>query len=93
MTIRTRKLRTALLKKGFQEDKTHHNMYWLVASGRKRAIRTRISHSKKDIDDGLIALTATELRLSKREFLLFVDCTLSGQDYVNTLLANGNLKI
>jgi hypothetical protein len=56
-------------------------MFWLVVEGKRRAIRTRISHGEKEANDSLQHLIAKQMKLSSSEFLEFVKCTIDGTRY------------
>ena len=92
MTIPARLVRAALLVKGFQVSETHHELYWFCIGSKKTSIRTRISHSEKELDDYLLGLVATQMGLTKKQLLSFIDCTLSGQQYLELLYESGTLK-
>jgi hypothetical protein len=63
----TRKIRGALLAKGFQQDATHHEMYWLVVKGLKLPVHTNLSHGIRDYGSTLLGMMARELRLRRSE--------------------------
>ena len=48
----------AIKKKGFVNDKTHHEMFWYYLDGRKTTVRTRTSHGEKEFNEGLMAKAA-----------------------------------
>lgn len=76
------KVEHALLKKGFEQDDTHHHFFlYRTAQGLLTAIRTRTSHSGKDLDDHLLGAMARQCRLDKKRFLDLVDCPLSREQY------------
>jgi hypothetical protein len=83
----------ALLKKGFKQSETHHTMLWLVVEGRKTSIRTRISHGQTKAGKWLLAQIAKQLHLSKAELLRFIECALSGQDYVVLMEERGHILL
>ncbi|MDP2997639.1 MAG: hypothetical protein Q8N47_09130 [Bryobacterales bacterium] len=84
---------TALLRKGFVKvEASHHTMFWLVAAGRRRGIRTRLSHGQRKVDDSLLSDIARELHLSKRDLLRFIQCEISHDDYVELLIGRGQLR-
>ena len=91
--LKTRVIRKALEAKGFQKDNTHHEMYWLVVDGKKTSIRTRISHGASEYDDHLISQVSSQVKLSKRQFLRFVDCALKHTPYVKFLVRNSHIKL
>ena len=86
MTTRDRnKIEAGLKSKGFKRVESHHHyfIYWTL-SGMKTAIRTRTSHGSKSktLGDSLLGKMANQCGgLSKRDFLKFVDCMLSREDF------------
>ena len=77
----TRDIQTNLEQKGFKQDSTHHQMYWLYIGERKTSIRTRISHSEREYGDNLLGQMAKQVRLPKKKFLELIDCSLVKNDY------------
>ncbi len=57
-------------------DESHHHMYRKNLEGVTHLV-TRVSHSSRDIDDGLAKLMASQLCLKLGEFWDLVDCDLS----------------
>lgn len=56
---------SALLKKGFQSDETHHHQFiFFTKAGKKTIVRTKTSHSKrmKVIPDSLLSVMARHQR-------------------------------
>ena len=91
-SIPSAKLRRALSAKGFRLDEAHHSLYWLVVGDKKRAIRTRVSHSLREYGDELLAQVAKQMRLRRRELDEFVACPMSREDYVKLLVGRGALE-
>ena len=87
-----RKIRSALLAKGFQEASTHHFEYRLMVAGRKSPIFTRLSHGAREYDDRLLGLVAKEMRLRRRELDAFIECPLSYEAYLQLLVEKGVLS-
>ena len=85
---------SALTSKGFEQiESKHHTMFWLVAGGSRRAVRTRLSHGQKKVDDWLLNQIARELHLSKRELLQFIECEIKQGDYVQLMVQRGQLQL
>ncbi|MEK7406395.1 MAG: hypothetical protein AAB225_14940 [Acidobacteriota bacterium] len=81
---------TALLNTGFVKiEAAHHTMFWLVAGGRRRAIRTRLSHGQRKVDDWLLSEMAKQVRLSKQELLSLIDCEMTGEEYLRLMIDRG----
>jgi hypothetical protein len=90
--LRVPRITHALRKKGFEAYESHHLMYWLVVEGRKTAIRTRISHGERKVDDWLLGQMAKQLHLSKQELLDFIECRIGGEQYVKLMIERGHLR-
>ncbi|MEZ5339344.1 MAG: hypothetical protein R3F46_13925 [bacterium] len=58
----------------------------------KTGISTFISHGTKDYGDSLLASMSRQLHLSKQELLDFIDCRMSGADYLLLLRERGHLS-
>ena len=85
MTTRDkRKVESALARKGFQADETHHHRFvHYTADGQATGVRTHTSHSSKHktLGNELLKAMATQCRLSKADFLRLVDCELTRDAY------------
>ena len=81
-SLKTRDIRTALVNKGFSEDRSGDHI-WLnyTPDGKKTRIRTKISHGKDNIGDPLISAMSKQTKLGKNEFIELVTCSLSGKSY------------
>ena len=91
--IRTAPIVAALLNKGFiRPAGRDHEYFFFHYRGKKTAVFTRISHGQRTADDWLIGKMAGQLRLTKREFLSFVECTLSGPRYAQLLVDRGAVR-
>src|SRR5205807_6554339 len=89
----TREIKQALLDKGFEEQSTHHEMYWLRVRGKRTSIRTRISHGKREYGDSLLAQMARQLKLQRDEFEDLVDCPLTAEGYIALLVERGEIQL
>lgn len=87
----TKNVERALTKKGFTlEKKRDHNYYFLYLNGKKTIINTKVSHgSHKDISDGLLNKMMKQMKLPKKEFDEYMNCTFSKEEYLNYLKVNG----
>jgi hypothetical protein len=54
-------------------------MFWLVANGKKRAIRTRLSHGQSEADAWLQSQIAKQMHLTASPFREFVDCRMGAR--------------
>jgi hypothetical protein len=89
---KTKDIKTGLLAKGFEQEITHHEMYWLYVRGRRTSIRTRISHGAAEYNDKLLGLMAKQLKLRRSEFDDLIECPLSGEDYTKLLAERGHVQ-
>ncbi|MDR1256918.1 MAG: hypothetical protein LBJ86_04165, partial [Spirochaetaceae bacterium] len=76
----------------FAESDTDHKVFWFYIDGTRTSLRTKFSHSAKEIDDNLIHLMANQIHLTKGEFVKFVICQISEQEYIEIQKRLGNLK-
>jgi len=61
-TYKTRKIESALSKKGFQlRESSHHKKWTLFVDGKKTAVYTWISHGLKEYGDSLLREMKKEL--------------------------------
>ena len=80
-----------MLAKGFEQQVTHHEMYWLVVDGIKRPIHTFLSHGAREYGDSVLGKVAQQLRLRRKELDALIECSLDGQGYVLLLKERGVL--
>ena len=75
---KSRKVKQALLKKGFHSSNSDHVVLIYYYNGQKTDIFTKVSFGgNHDIDDSLISKMKLQLNLEKGEFCQLVECTLS----------------
>ena len=88
MIIKTRKIDSALIRKGFvKKEKRDHIYYILYVNGKKTQIRTKLSHSSKEYNDGLLSAIRKQLKFnSKKELENFINCPLSEEEYISMLM-------
>jgi len=90
VSIKTKNIQKALIKKGFQERSSDHFKYLLYDSkGRRIPIGTIISHGSKEYSDNLLHKMARQLRLEKSDFLDLIECPLSKERYYEILRSKG----
>jgi hypothetical protein len=92
VTLKVRNVRRALKAKGFHEEDRDHHYYFLQHQGKLTPIHTKISHGETDLYDGLCSQMARQMRLTTAQFRQFVDCTLTSEGYVGTLISAGHLE-
>ena len=93
-TLKTRKIKSSLLKKGFEEDlksgRTDHHYYrYFNLKGEKTSIHTMLSRGDTEIGDPLINSMAKQLYLSKRKFMKFIECSISQEKFDGILIQKG----
>lgn len=89
--IKSRKIDTALLRKGFVPDSGDHKFYVLVAHGKTTGIFTKISRGHEEVSDKNLGRMARQLRIRRKDFEKLVDCSWSEEDYVARLEQEGKL--
>lgn len=87
---RTKKyVKKILLKKGFELCPGDHDYFFVYRNGKKTAVNTKISRgSSKDISDGLLNAMMKQIRLEKNDFERYLNCTMSGDEYIQYLIDN-----
>lgn len=77
-----------LLSKGFQKalNKSDDHM-WLEFwyGGKLTRVKTKMSHSARDINDGLISLMSKQTYLTSKQFKSMAECTTSELEYIEIL--------
>lgn len=90
MTIlRARAIVSSLTSKGFREVDGDHKRLVYYSGGKKTEVRTKVSHSSRDVGEDLIHQMAKQTRLSKPEFVDLVECTMAGDVYREKLRSHG----
>lgn len=86
-SIKIKQLKKALEKKGYKLEENDHHFYRLYdANGKKTMIRTKISHGETEIRDPLINAMRKQMHfIEKKDFLNYVACTLSKEEYYDIL--------
>jgi predicted transcriptional regulator len=80
-TLKSHKVNIALANKfSFEVEESHHRIYRLHLNGQLVA-RTFMSHSTRELSDFHIQKMAKQMRLSRKEFLAAVECTLDQETY------------
>ena len=92
------KLESSLQKKGFEMDESkHHRYFHLIVDGKKTNIHTKTSHGSKKhktLGPPNQSLVKRQLKFEKKKQLeQFIDCTITYEDYIQILTAQGiNLR-
>ena len=87
-------IESGLERKGFvKKERDHHYFRYFTEDGLKTPIYTKTSHGNKskEINDSLLSEMAKQCRLTQREFILFVDCSLDRSSYERILKEKGFL--
>jgi organic radical activating enzyme len=92
MTLKTKDIKLNLCKKGFAESNADHKVFWFYIDGIRTSIKTKFSHSANEVDDNLIHLMAKQIHLTKGEFVKFVICQITEQEYIEIQKGLGNLR-
>ncbi|WNY27422.1 hypothetical protein [Methanolapillus ohkumae] len=91
MIYKTRKIASALKRKGFEEDlgDDHKNYYYLDSGGRRTEIQTKISHGLHEYDESLLSSMQKQLHLDKQQFRDLIECSLTKGMLVNIYSDSG----
>ena len=84
MPLDKKDIESSLIKKGFKkkEGKKHIKFFYCDEDGVKTRVTTLLSRSSyKEINDKWVGDMARQCRLSKDDFIDFVECALSHEDY------------
>lgn len=66
-------------------------MFWFYHGEKKTQIRTRISQGSKNLDDFLVAQMGKQMKLNRKEFDSFVECSMSAEMYAEKMLREGDV--
>ena len=92
MPLPALQVRKSISKKGFRvnENDHHRYVYW-SSQNIKSNIKTKVSHSAKEISDDLLSKMAGQCKLSTHQFLDLIECPMDRKAYERTLIAKGEL--
>ena len=88
MVLKSRKVQSALERKGFvKKGSGHKHFIYHTLDGMKTSVRTMISHGRGNavIGDDLLHRMAQQCHLQKSEFENLIECPLSRKDYERML--------
>ena len=93
MQIERDTIREKLEAKGFKNESKDHEFYYLYCNGKKMSVFTKISHGSKykDYGDSLIAKVHRQMSITKKEFLDFIECSLTKEKYIALLIERGKI--
>ena len=88
--MKDRKIRSALTGKGFERSEGSNHEIYSMRVGGKVAVSTAMSRgsSHKEISKKLLSKMAKQLHMSNRQFLDYLDCTYSYEDYYKYIEEN-----
>jgi predicted RNA binding protein YcfA (HicA-like mRNA interferase family) len=93
LPLKTRDIRNALTSKGFQESKKRdHYYYFFFHEGKKTSVFTKISHGEREVSDNLCSQMAKQTRLTNGQFQHLVDCDLTHEGYIESLIKQDILE-
>lgn len=92
--LKTNQIDASLQKKGFIKEKNRdHIYYFLYLNGKKTSIRTKTSHSAKEINDTLIKIMSQQVKLTREQFMDLINCPLSKEAYEEILIESGCVSL
>lgn len=91
-SYKSKKIESALKKKGFAKIESHHHMWALIIRGKRSHIRTRVSHGGMEYSGGVLSHMRRQLGgLTGEEFDKLVQCPLSRDGYLRLLADKGEI--
>ncbi|HEX4338512.1 MAG TPA: hypothetical protein VH062_21555 [Polyangiaceae bacterium] len=93
MPLERSDIEASLKRKGFVEEDRRHRFSTLVVGGQKAGITTMTSKGTgyRTLDDSLVGQMAKQLKLTKKQFVELVNCTMTFDEYVALLNEAGEL--
>jgi hypothetical protein len=96
MPVKQREFEKAVTGKGFVvvTNRDHRYFYLMDTDGKKTQVRTKISvHGKvKDISDDLLSVMYKQLHFeSKNDFIKFIECKKTYEDYISWLKSENEI--
>lgn len=94
MTLDRADVESALAQKGFTLEERDHRYYFFYHNGKKTAVSTKVSTGTayKHLGDKLVSDMAHQMKLTTKQFGQFVECSMSGKDYVSALKVRGVIR-
>ncbi|MBI5512795.1 MAG: hypothetical protein HY909_03460 [Deltaproteobacteria bacterium] len=87
--LKAKDVEDALAIKGFEVVQGKHREFRLMVEGQRTSVATHTSHNSQEIDDFLASMMARQLHLPKADFHRLVGCSLSGEEYLKRMVAEG----
>lgn len=92
MPLQSRVVRPSLERKGFAVEDSKDIMFRHFYQGKRTGIWTKISQGNHEIHDSLLGSMKKQLKLrSKKEVCDLCDCSMSSEEYITILKAQGHL--
>ncbi len=89
-----RKIKKALLKKGFEKEESTHHTYFVfyTKDGIKTNVNTHVSRGRdtKDLSYHLLDQMAKQCILSNKDFRKLINCSLTQMEYENLVFKNND---
>lgn len=80
--ISARKLRSLLLKIGFEEEAGKDHVFFYFRYADKIVVRTKVSHGAREIGQPVLGLIGKQLKLERGNLERFLQGELSREDYI-----------
>ena len=92
-SLKRDQVESSLERKGFTLDAGDHRYFKLMYQGKYTGIFTKTSRGTKykTLGDDLVKKMAHQIKLTTKQFVEFVDCKMSGEDYIRVLDAADEL--
>lgn len=90
--LKTDKIKSSLVKKGFSAENGDHKYYTLYCNGKKTQIFTKVSHGKPEVGEPLLGMMARQVRLNKDKFADLINSPLSKEEYMQMMKDQGYVK-
>jgi hypothetical protein len=86
-SIARREIETKLSQKGFRKRENDHRYYHFYYKDKRTEISTKISTGSryKEYGDCLLGMVSRQLKLSKEQLVLLVECSLTEDMYIAIL--------
>lgn len=78
-----------LKRKGFVESTGDHVVLYLAIGGKRTAIRTMVSHGRKEYTDFLWSCLKRQLHLEQNELITLLNCSMSHEEYIDLIQGKG----
>lgn len=92
-TLNTRKFESALLKKGFKPQNTHHRYFYFYNAGSPTKIHTYISNGEKEFGEPLIKARCRQMgNITKKQLEEFIECSFTQEQYRQHLIETDKIS-